>query len=120
MIVQLIFNQEKNSCGQIYNLEPPEFKVLQGYIKENLTNGFIWNSIYFVSAPILFDNKKDGLPCLVVDALGLNKVTIQNWHAFSLISTLLECLSGAKYFTKLNLRGTYNMIRIRSGYELKT
>ena len=48
---------------------------------------------------------KDESLCLVVDYNGLNKITIRNKYALPLMSTLLECLNGAKYFTKLDLRG---------------
>jgi hypothetical protein len=64
-----------------------------------------------------FVKKKDGSLRLVVEYRGLNKVTIRNWYALPLISNLLECLSGAKYFTKLDLRGVYNLVRIRLGDE---
>ena len=55
-----------------------------------------------------------------MDYRGLNKVTIQNRYALPLISSLLERLSGAKYFTKLDLRGAYNLVRIRPRDEWKT
>jgi hypothetical protein len=64
--------------------------------------------------------KKDGSLRLVVDYRGLNKITIRNRYALPLISTLLERLSGAKYFTMLDLRGAYNLVRIRPGDEWKT
>ena len=64
--------------------------------------------------------KKDGSLHLVVDYRGLNKVTVRNRYALPLIPTLLERLSGAKYFTKLDLRGAYNLVRIRLGDEWKT
>ena len=50
---------------------------------------------------------------------GLNKITIRNRYALPLIPALLERLSGAKYFTKIDLRGGYNLVRIRSGDEWK-
>jgi transposase InsO family protein len=106
--------------GPIYNLTPTELKVVREYIEENLKNGFIQHSRSPAGAPIFFVKKKDGSLRLVVDYRGLNKVTIRNRYALPLISSLLERLSGAKFFTKLDLRGAYNLIRIRPGDEWKT
>ena len=55
-----------------------------------------------------------------MDYLGLNKVTIRNRYALPLISSLLERLNGAKFFTKIDLRGAYNLVGIRPGDERKT
>ena len=106
--------------GPIYNLSPTELEVLREYIDENLANGFIQHSRSPAGAPIFFVKKKDGSLRLVVDYRGLNKVTIRNRYALPLISSLLERLSGAKFFTKLDLRGAYNLVRIRPGDEWKT
>ena len=106
--------------GPIYNLSPTELEVLQEYIDENLANGFIQHSRSPAGAPIFFVKKKDDWIRLVVDYRGLNKVTIRNRYALPLISSILERLSGAKFFTKLDLRGAYNLVRIRPGDEWKT
>ena len=106
--------------GPIYNLSPTELEVLREYIDENLANGFIQHSRSPASAPIFFVKKKDGTLRMVMDYRGLNKVTIRNRYALPLISSLLERLSGVKYFTKLDLRGAYNLVRIRPGDEWKT
>ena len=96
--------------GPIYNLSPSELEVLRTYIDENLTNGFIRHSKSPTGAPIFFVKKKDGSLRLVVDYRGLNKVTIRNRYALPLISTLLERISGAKYFTKIDLQGACNLV----------
>jgi transposase InsO family protein len=106
--------------GPIYNLSPSELKALKEYIEEHLANGFIRHSKSPAGAPIFFVKKKDDSLRLVVDYRGLNKVTVRNRYALPLIPTLLERLSGAKYFTKLDLRGAYNLVRIRPGDEWKT
>ena len=112
--------EKEPSWGPIYNLSPSELKVLREYIDENLSNGFIRHSRSPAGAPIFFVKKKDGSLRLVVDYRGLNKVTIRNRYALPLVSSLLERLSGARYFTKLDLRGAYNLVRIRPGDEWKT
>ena len=106
--------------GPIYNLSPIELEVLRDYIHENLANGFIRHSKSPARAPIFFVKKKDGSLCLVVDYRGLNKVTIRNRYALPLISSLLEHISGAIFFTKIDLRCAYNLVRIRLGDEWKT
>jgi hypothetical protein len=95
-------------------------EVVREYIEENLENGFIRHSRSPAGVPIFFVKKKDGSLRLVVDYGGLNKVTIQNKYALPLISRLLERLSGANVFTKLDLRGSYNLVRIHPGDEWKT
>ena len=64
--------------------------------------------------------KKDGSLRMCVDYRGLNKVTKKNCYLLLLISGLLEQLGRAKIFTKIDLRGTYNLVRIKEGDEWKT
>jgi hypothetical protein len=45
---------------------------------------------------------------------------VRNRYALPLIPSLLERLSGAKYFTRLNLQVAYNLVRIWPGDEWKT
>ena len=106
--------------GPIYSLSEIELKALREYIEENLTKGFISASSSPASAPILFDKKKDGSLRLCVDYRGLNKITVKNRYPLPLISEMLDRLSKARYFSKIDLRGAYNLIRIKSGEEWKT
>ena len=106
--------------GPIYSLSEPELKVLKDYIDENLAYGFICHSSSPAGSPILFVKKKDGSLCLCVDYRGLNKITIKNHYPLPLINELLDQLSKAKVFTKIDLRGAYNLVRIAPGEEWKT
>jgi hypothetical protein len=103
--------------GPIYGLSPVELETLRSYIKENLASGYLRHSQSPASAPIFFVKKKDGSLHLVVDYRGLNKITIRNQYPLPLIPKILERLQGAKYFTIIDLRGAYNLIRIREGDE---
>jgi hypothetical protein len=64
--------------------------------------------------------KKDGLLRMCVDYCGLNKITIKNRYPLPLISGLLNQLGQAKIYIKIDLRGTYNLVRIKGGDEWKT
>lgn len=106
--------------GPIYGLSESELKVLREYIDENLERGIIRPSTSPAGAPILFAKKKDGGLRLCVDYRGLNRVTIKNRYALPLISELFDRLRNAKVFSKIDLRGAYNLVRIPEGEEWKT
>ena len=57
---------------------------------------------------------------MCVDYRGLNKVTIKNRYPLPLISGLLDQLGQAKVYTKIDLRGAYNLVRVKEGDEWKT
>ena len=106
--------------GPIYNLSQNELTTLREYIDENLAKNFIRHSKSPAGAPILFVKKKDGSLRLCVDYRGLNKVTVKNRYPLPLISGLLDQLGQAKIYTKIDLRGAYNLVRIKEGDEWKT
>ncbi len=106
--------------GPIYSLSEVELKALSDYLEENLSKGFIRPSSSPAGAPILFVKKKDGSLRLCVDYRALNKITVKNRYPLPLISELLDRLRSAKCFTKIDLRGAYNLVRIAEGEEWKT
>ena len=114
----------KPSCttpfGPLYNLSEYELRVLKDYLDKNLNSSFIAHSKSPAGAPILFIKKKDGSLRLCVDYQGLNAVTIKDKYPIPLISEILDRLGHAQVFTKLDLRGAYNLIRIKDGDEWKT
>jgi hypothetical protein len=73
-----------------------------------------------VGALILFVPKKGGALRIVVDYRALNTRTVKNRTALPLIGEILDCLSTAKIYTKLNLKDTYYRICIRAGDKWKT
>ena len=57
---------------------------------------------------------------LCVDYCALICLTIPNKYPLPLISELLDKTKGGKWFTNLDLKNGYNLIRIASGHEWKT
>jgi hypothetical protein len=106
--------------SKTYSMSQPELLALKEYIDENLAKGFIRRSTSPAGAPVLFVKKKDGSLRLCVDYRGLNAITIPNRCPLPLISETLDRFIGATYFSKLDLRGAYHLVRIRAGDEWKT
>lgn len=106
--------------GTIYPASAKELAQLKEYITTNLELGRIRASTSPAGSPILFVPKKDGSMRLCVDYRGLNKITTRNRYPLPLISETLDRLSGARVFTKLDLRDAYYRIKIREGDEWKT
>uniref|UniRef100_A0A670K9R6 CCHC-type domain-containing protein n=1 Tax=Podarcis muralis TaxID=64176 RepID=A0A670K9R6_PODMU len=97
--------------SRLYSLTEPEREALQDFLRKNLERGFIRPSTSPTAAPVLFVKKKCGELRLCHDYRALNKITIPDRYPLPLISELLERVQGAQVFTKLDLRGAYNLIR---------
>ncbi|KAL0200303.1 hypothetical protein M9458_003490, partial [Cirrhinus mrigala] len=106
--------------GRVFPLSQPETEAMRVYIEEELAKGFIEPSTSPASAGFFFVKKKDGSlrPC--IDYRGLNSITVKYRYPLPLVPPALEQLRSAKYFTKLDLRNAYNLIRIKEGDEWKT
>ncbi|KAJ2903487.1 hypothetical protein MKZ38_009886 [Zalerion maritima] len=93
--------------GPIYPLSPGELKVLRQYLEEYLSKGFIRESTSPAGSPILFVSKKDGTLRLCVDYRGLNEVIIKNRYPLPLINEIMDRVSGATVFSKIDLKDAY-------------
>nr|XP_036575327.1 reverse transcriptase domain protein [Colletotrichum truncatum]KAF6781880.1 reverse transcriptase domain protein [Colletotrichum truncatum] len=107
-------------------LKTPEAKRFLAYLRikdanaRTLLKGYIRPSTSLAGYLILFVLKKNGKLRLCVDYRKLNDITIKNCYPLPLISELRDLLHGAQWFTALDLKGAYNLIRMKSGEEWKT
>jgi hypothetical protein len=76
-------------------------------------------SISPYASPFFFIQKKDGKLRPVQDYRHINDITISNQYPLLLITDLLTDLSGAKIFTKLDVKDGYNNIRIKKEMSTK-
>lgn len=72
------------------------------------------------SAPVLLVKKQDGSWQLCVDYHDLNQATVKHIFLIPIIEELLDELKGTKYFSKLDLRGSYHQIRMKQEDIYKT
>ncbi len=97
---------------QMYRLTFEELAELKKQILHYLEKGFIRPSKSPYGAPILFVRKKNGAMRMCVDYRGLNRITKKNRCPLPRIEELLDKLSGAKYFTSLDLDSAFHHIKI--------
>ena len=87
-----------------------ELQVLKKYLKENLSNGFIWASFLPVASLVLFVKKPgEGLQ-FCVNYRGLNALIVKNKYPLPLIRKTLDRLCKAVYFIKLDIVAAFNKI----------
>ncbi len=106
--------------GPLYNLSEYQLKTLREYIDKNLAIWFIRLFKSSAGTPVLFIPKPDGTLWLCVDYRGLNCTTIKNRYPLPLIDEILDRLSDARAFTKVDVKNAYYRLRIRESNERKT
>src|SRR5438105_6049592 len=82
-------------------------------LQELLDKGFIRPSSSPWGCSAMFVDKKDQTKRLVVDYRTLNEVMVKNKYPLPDINILFDQLSGAKVFSKIDLRSGYHQIRVR-------
>ena len=90
-----------------YRMSQPEMDELKKQLAELMDKGYIRESKSPYGAPVLFVKKKEGTLRTCVDYRALNKITIKNKYPLPRVDELLDRLSGAQYFSKIDLRSGY-------------
>jgi hypothetical protein len=96
-----------------------ELIVLKEWLEENMTKGFIRQSSLPFAAPGLFAKKPGGGLRFCIDYQDINSKTIKNRYPLPLIKETLNLLGNAKIYIKLDVRGAYNLLRVKEGDEHK-
>ena len=84
---------------------PKRYKdEIEKTIKELLELGYIRPSSSPFASSVVLVQKKDGTLRMCIDYKALNKKTIKNRYPIPRIDELMDELSGAKYFSKIDIR----------------
>jgi hypothetical protein len=106
--------------GPIYSLAKDEEIALRDYLDGALKAGIIRESKSPAGSPVLFVRKGDKSLRLCVDYRKLNSMTKTNKAALPIIVDLLQRAAGHKYYSKIDLKSAFNLIRIKEGKEYLT
>jgi hypothetical protein len=96
-----------------YRMPPNELAELKTQLQDLLEKGFIRPSSSPWGCPRIFVKKKDKTLRMCMDYRPLNEVTIKNKYPLPRIDILFNQLTGARVFSKIDLRSGYHQIRIR-------
>ena len=105
--------------ARTYPMNPKEMDAYREFIDEHLKSGKSHKSQLPQASSFFFVQKKDEGLCPCQDYWHLNEHTIRNAYPLPLISTLIDKLKGAKYFSKMDIQWGYNNTHIKEGDEWK-
>ena len=87
----------------LYKQSQEELEAAREYVIDNLSKGFIGPSAAPYTSPILMAWKPGGGLWFCMDYQKLNLITQKDWYLIPLVDELMEWLSNAKVYTKLDI-----------------
>ena len=106
--------------GPLYALSQRELEEQRKWIDKYLAKGWIRKSQSPAASPAMFVPKKPDKLRMVIDYRRLNAITIKNRYPLPNIEEMKNRLTGAQWFTKIDLRDAFHGIRMAEGEEWKT
>ena len=101
-------------------LAPADVDDVRRHIQQLLTAGIVKESRSPYASPIVVVRKKNGSIRMCVDYRTLNRRTIPDQYTTPRIDDALDCLTGSKWFSVLDLRSGYYQIAMSEQDKEKT
>jgi hypothetical protein len=104
----------------MYRLTPQENEEVKRQVQDLMNKWLVRESLSPCVVPTVLNPKKDGGWRMCTDSRAINKITIRYRFPLPRMDDLMDCLSGPKFFSKIDLKSGYHMICMREGVECKT
>ena len=88
-------------------------------VQHLIDNGHVRGSLSPCVIPVILVPKKDGSFCMCSDFCPINAITVHYRHAIPRLDYMLDELSGATIFLRVDLKSGYYQIGIQEGDEWK-
>jgi hypothetical protein len=104
----------------VYRLTLQENEEVKRQVQDLLDKGLVRESLSLCVVSMVLSPKKDGGWRMCTDSRVINKIIIRYMFPLPRMDDLMDFLSGAKFFSKIDLKSGYHQIRMREGDEWKT
>ena len=101
-------------------IPPSQFALVKEHVQELVRQGIVRHSTSPYASPIVIVQKKSGEIRLCVDYRELNARTRRDAYPLPRIDETLDALSGARWFSTLDLASGYNQVPMAEGDKEKT
>jgi hypothetical protein len=91
-----------------YILTPRENEEVRNQVHELLDKGLVRESLIPCVVPTVLSPKKDGGWRMCTESRSINKITIKYRFPLPRMDDLMDCLSGANFFSKIDLKSGYH------------
>ena len=102
------------------HIPPTMYDEVKNHLQQLLDCGVIRKSHSPWASNIVLVRKKCGALRICIDYRQLNKRTIKDSYALPYIEELLDCLSGSKYFSVLDMKSGYHQVEIEEEHKPRT
>jgi hypothetical protein len=104
----------------MYRLMPQENEEVKRQVQELLDKGLVRESLSPCVVPTILSPKKDRGWRMCTESREINKITIRYRFPLPRMDDLMDFLSGANYFSNIDLKSGYHQIRMREGDQWNT